>query len=77
VAQTYLLDHGEEKEHWSRNTGSEKRRCQRVGAGLKRHAVSRRGAAMARGSARGGEGSGGNQLRRRKMGAWVALVLGF
>jgi hypothetical protein len=30
---------------------------------------------MARGSARGGEGSGGDELRRRKMGPRVVLAL--
>jgi hypothetical protein len=40
------------------NTGSEKRRRRRARAGMKRRAVSRRGAAMARGSTRGEEGWG-------------------
>jgi hypothetical protein len=47
----------------------------RLDGSSKQHAVSRHGAAMARGCARGGEGSGSDDLRTRKMGVRVVLAL--
>jgi hypothetical protein len=47
----------------------------RLDSSSKQRVVSRRGIAMARGSVRGGEESGGDELRRRKMGERVVLAL--